>query len=177
MYAYSDYVLNGVGHGEVATRLQGCHFDPGLMRPMIGSDGRPKVVVNTGKVKYDSKGKAHPVYKQVDIDTLRRQGIYNPVWNSTSLRHESWREIDRVVLEAARDRLRATADLAAAGTFSVPGMSRMTLEYEVMSDAGEAAVDMSPVTESRRDSPLFNRATLLLICTMRSVKGWLVLSR
>lgn len=163
MYGYNDFVLNGNGYG-VGNTLQSVHYDTGLMRPYIDTDGRKRVTINTGKFK-TVDGKPQPIFKAVDLEDLRREGYYNPVHNTTTLRKEDWILLDQVVLRAARDRLRAWADLEAANSFSVPGMSKMTLEYEAMSDPGEAVVDMNALTESRRDTPLFSLRSIPLPIT------------
>jgi hypothetical protein len=71
-----------------------------------------------------------------------------------------------VVLRAARQRLRAWADLAGANTFGgFNGMSKTILEHETMSDPGEAIVDMDGLTEGRQDQPRFQLEGLPLPIT------------
>jgi hypothetical protein len=74
--------------------------------------------------------------------------------------------LDTVVLRAARYRLRAWADLAAANSFGgFNGMSKMILEHETMSDPGEALVDFDGLTEGRHDEPRFQLEGLPLPIT------------
>jgi hypothetical protein len=74
--------------------------------------------------------------------------------------------LDAVVLRAARFRLRAYADLAAANSFGgFNGMSKLILEHETMSDPGEAIVDFDGITEGRSDTPLFQLQGLPLPIT------------
>lgn len=117
----SDYVLNGEGHGQVGQILGNARFDPGMLRPYI--DGRHKcVTVNTGRSNYNKKtNRMEPIFENVRVNDLRANGVDMPIWNmtnnATTLRKEEWLELDRVVLRAARYRLRAWADLAAANSF------------------------------------------------------------
>jgi hypothetical protein len=123
--------------------------------------------VNTGRREYNKNTKRlEPVYEKVRVNDLIANGIHLPVYNATTLRKEEWIELDRVVLRAARFRLRAWADLAAANSFGgFNGMSKMILEHETMSDPGEAQVDMDGLSEGRGDSPQFQLQGLPLPIT------------
>lgn len=158
-----SFILNGAAHGQVAESLAGCYFDPNLMRPYIDSSGRRCVTINTRKV--DAKGK--PIFERRLIADLINSGISNPVFNSTSLRKEEWIELDRVVLRAARQRLRAVTDLGSNGlTYGgFNGMAKTILEHETMNDPGEAIVDMDGITTGRSDAPLFQLQGLPLPIT------------
>lgn len=158
---FVDYVLNGQGHGEVGEQLAGCRYDPGLLRPYIGKNGRHYVTVNTGRTE-DGK----PVYEARLVSDMMHNGVPIPVANATSLRKDEWIELDRVVIKAARQRLRAWTDLEAASSFGgFNGMSKMILEHETMSDPGEAVVDMDALTPGRTDSPKFQLEGLPLPIT------------
>lgn len=158
---FVDYVLNGQGHGEVGEQLAGCRYDPGLLRPYIGKNGRKYVTVNTGRTE-DGK----PVYEARLVTDMMNMGIPVPVANATSLRKDEWIELDRVVIKAARQRLRAWTDLEAASSFGgFNGMAKMILEHETMSDPGEAVVDMDALTPGRTDSPKFQLEGLPLPIT------------
>jgi hypothetical protein len=94
---------------------------------------------------------------------------FDPAWltaNVSSLRKEAWIELDRVVILAARQRLKAYADLEAKNSYGgFNGMSKMTLEHEAMSDPGEAVVDMDGLSEGRNDTMLFKLRSLPLPIT------------
>lgn len=174
----SDFIVGNQAHGEVANALQQVRYDAGLMRPYFDSRGRPSVSMFTGKSE-TRKGPdgspicnahgdpvQHPVYRQELIANLRARGVDNPVWNATSLRRLEWEMIDRAVIRASRDRLRAWADISAANTYGgFNGMSKSYLVRETMTDVGEALVDMDGLTESRGDSPLFTPDALPLPIT------------
>lgn len=162
-----DFILNGQGHGPLAEMLAGCRFDPGMLRPYFDKHGRRCVTVNTGRSEYNPKTQRYePKYEQVRIDDLIANGISTPVFNATSLRKEEWLQLDQVVLRAARYRLRAWADLAAANSFGgFNGMSKLILEHETMSDPGEAVVDMDGLTEGRTDAPKYQLEGLPLPIT------------
>ncbi len=159
---FMDYVMNGQGYGEVAQQLQGCRFDPGLLRPYIDSRGQRCVTINSGRIGVDGK----PIYEKRLVSELVSNGINSPVFNATSLRKEEWIMLDTVVIKAARQRLRAWSDLAAANTFGgFNGMSKLILEHETMSDPGEAIVDMDGLTEGRTDAPKYQLEGLPLPIT------------
>lgn len=145
---------------------QGMRWDPGLRRPYKDKYGRPSVTINTGRWTTE-RGVRVPLREHRLIsDVVNNYGIMSPVFNSTSLRKEEWKELDRVVLRAARYRLLAWADLAASNSFGgFNGMSKLVLEYETMADPGEAIVDMTGLTEGRTDSPLFQLQGLPLPIT------------
>jgi hypothetical protein len=159
---FTDFLLNGQGHGQVAEAIAGCRFDPGLLRPYIDSRGNRCVTINTGRNRPDGT----PERQKRLVAELVNNGVASPVFNATSLRKEEWVQLDMVVLRAARQRLRAWADLAAANTFGgFNGMSKTILEHETMSDPGEAIVDMDGLTEGRTDSPKYQLEGLPLPIT------------
>lgn len=162
-----DFIQNGQGHGEVGSGLQDVRYDPGMLRPYLNDRGVPCVTINTHrKVKDNKTGEYVDVYKSVPQAELMRRGISSPVWNATSLRKDEWIKMDQAVQMAARQRLRAWADLAGSSSLSgFDGMSKVTLEYESMSDPGEAVQDMDGLAEGRTDSPLFNIRSIPLPIT------------
>jgi hypothetical protein len=162
MLMFVDMVFNGQGHGPVGEALAGCRFDPGLLRPYVDGRGNRCVTINTGR--RDSEGR--PVYEKRLVAEMINMGVSSPVFNATSLRKDEWIQLDTVVLRAARQRLRAWADLAGANTFGgFNGMSKTILEHETMSDPGEAIVDMDGLTEGRQDQPRFQLEGLPLPIT------------
>lgn len=148
---FVDTIVNGVPNGEVAGALVRCRFDPGYLRPYLDSKGRPSVSVLDGF----SDGK--PKYRQLLVNQALEQGIPILVNNATTLRKDEWALLDTAVVTAARARLRAWQDLETlVPAFSgFDGMSRTVLEYEAMSDPGEAVVDMDALSEGRDVPPLF----------------------
>lgn len=143
---FTDFFLNGRSHGDVAQKLQECRFDPGLLRPYLDSAGQRCVTINDGR--------GRPVRRTVA--ELINNGVHSPVFNAMTLRKDEWIQLDTAVIRAARQRLRAWADLAAANsTGGFNGMAKTVYEYQTMSDAGEAVVDMDAMTEGRNDTPKF----------------------
>ena len=162
----------GAGHspvaGGVGEQLMQCRFDPGLMRPYINENGVKCCTVNTGRIVTNEKtGRREPEFEEVSVKDLMDSGIYNPVFNAvTGLRKDEWIELDNVVIRAARQRLRAFGDLAAANTFGgFNGMAKTVLEHETMSDPGQAVVDMDGLTPGPTDSPQFQLEGLPLPIT------------
>lgn len=163
---FVDFILNKQGHGPVGEQLAGCRFDPGLMRPYLDQYGRQCVTVNTGRLRYNREENTYePIYQQALVSELLNSGIPIPVSNATTLRKNEWIELDKVVLDAARERLRAWSDLAGANTFSLNGMTKTILEHETVSDPGEANVDMDGVTPGRTDRPKYQLEGLPLPIT------------
>jgi hypothetical protein len=164
---FVDFVLNGQGHGPVGEALGEVRFDPGILRPFLNSKGIPCVTINTGRMKYNDKLKRHaPIIETVPVSMLVQRGVNTQVFNAISMRRESWIEMDRAVIRAARQRLSAWRDLEGANSFGgFDGMARMTLEYDAMSDPGEAVVDMDGIVDARTDSPLFKTRSIPLPIT------------
>lgn len=164
----ADFILNGQGHGEVGQRLAACRMDPGLMRPYYNEDGESCLNVNTGRTRFNPEtGHNEPIFEEYVGNEIANLGL--PIANATLLRKDEWQMMDQVVLKAARQRLRAWGDLAAANTLGgFNGMSKTILEHETMSDPGEAIVDMDGITEGRADEPLFQREALPLPITHSS---------
>lgn len=164
---FTDFVLNGQGNGEVGRVLGEMRYEAGMLRPYIDSNGDRCVTINTGRLVMDNKtGDYVPKLAKVRIQDLQSRGIFHPVFNATSLRFRDWIEMDRVVIKAARTRLRAWADLEAANSYGgFNAMGKMTLEYEAMSDPGSAVVDMDAIATGRNDSPLFNLRSIPLPIT------------
>ena len=154
---FVDFILNGQGHGAVGEQLAGARFDPGLLRPYVDAKGQHCVTVNTGRMQYDDKlHRMVPVYEKHLVRDMVNNGVPVPTTNATSLRKDEWLQLDQQVIKAARARMRAWGDLAAANTYGgFNGMGKMVLEHETMSDPGEAMVDMDGLAEGRTDSPLF----------------------
>ena len=171
---WTDIIINGKGQGDLAATLDidngsGVRFDEGLLRPYFAerkSDRRlvPVCSVNTGRTesRKDAKGevicnsegdpKVFSVREVVEVRDLIDNGVESPVFNATTLTKDQWVRFDRRVQLAVRNRLRAWSDLASRNTLGgFDGMSSTILEYETLSDDGEAVVDMDGLTEGRTD--------------------------
>lgn len=130
-------------------------MDLGMKRPYIDEKGRRCVDLLTGKTTpvLNEKGKPvlnaagnplrQPERRKMFQAELMANGMYDPVWNATSLRIDEWREMDRAVLEEVRQELRAWSDLSSRSPY--PGFNayaKKVLEWETMDDVGHAVVDM-----------------------------------
>jgi uncharacterized linocin/CFP29 family protein len=142
-----------------------------LRQPWLDSMGRACVTINDlngGYTKQDSNGgEPKPLLRSYLVNDLRNMGYPVPmVTNATSLRPRDWIQMDTQVVRAFRQRLRATADLESASSYGgFNAMGRMTLEYQAMSDPGEAVVDMDARTDGRNDLPNFILRSLPLPIT------------
>lgn len=177
--APTDFVLNGKGHGEVGEALADVRYDPGLMRPYFDEKKRNCVLVNTGRTQYrkvngqivtnkrTGEPIREPIYeKRLVADLVMNHGVTKLVHNATVLSKEQWVTLSSVVRTAYRKRLRAWSDLMATSSYGgFDGMSTMMLEYQTMSDPGEAVVDFDAMTEGRNDQPLFKLEGLPLPIT------------
>lgn len=166
---FTDVILNGKPSGETAQRVAEARFDPGIMRPYLDEKGRAAISVNTGRfepikdrngeIVYNESGEAQmrPVYEKQLVNHRLIEGLPVPyVGNATTLRKDQWIHLDNVVLTAARKRLRAWADLRSSNTYGgFDAMANPILEYETVSDPGEAVVDMDAMSEGRNFSPQF----------------------
>lgn len=147
MYTQMDYILNGEGHGPLGEMFAGMRFDPGLMRPYWDENRRNCVTVNCGR-----NADGTPILRKRTIgDMLINEGI--TINGPTQLRKLEWVRFDRAVKMAARERLQAWTDLMSRSSYGgFDGMAVSMLEYETMSEMGEALVDMDGLTEGRSDA-------------------------
>lgn len=177
--SYQDFILNGKGHGNVGSVLGEVHFDPGLLRPFFDDRGRSCVMVNTGRTETrndsnnrplmnkDGTVRRFPVYeKRLVQDLVMNHGMTKLALNATTLTKEQWVSMSNIVRETYRQRLRFWDDLMANSSYGgFDGFSTMVLEYQTVSDAGEAVVDFDAMTEGRADQPLFKLEGLPLPIT------------
>jgi len=83
-----------------------------------------------------------------NVNALRTQDV---------LRKNEWISFDQKVVEVARRRLVAVGDLMAAGlTYDVPNALGVTkVEWETISDLGDATISMSGISQGQNDRPDF----------------------
>jgi len=137
-----NFILNGKAQGDVASKLLDCNFDVRALRPFVGQDGKSYLTVN-------NSGKEQCI----------------PISNTTAtLRKDEWKLIDETVIGVAKSRLKAVADLRAAGlTYNIPnGMGTTVLSTERVSDINPAAVSMDGMRENANDRAEFDIVNLPL---------------
>jgi len=163
---YTDFIMNGEGHGELGSSLEAMRFDTGLARPYFDTDGTKVCTVRTGKriplvrnneIVRNEDGTTIMVdeKQKVRIRDLIANDVWSPVFNATTLSKDQWLTLDSRVIKAARARLRAWSDLRAANTYTIDGMSTSVLEHETITDDGEAIVDMEGMNEGRNDRSIY----------------------
>jgi hypothetical protein len=137
-----DLIMNGVGHGSIATRLLAHNMDIGALRPFQGDDGRSYASLSTGRF----------VNGQAERRTVALQNA------SASLRKDEWLRLDRTIMTAAKQRLRAVADVRARGLELrlSNGMGTTSLQYQTMGDITPATISMDPIRRSEIDRPEFD---------------------
>lgn len=172
MFVYRDYMMDGNYQGPVGnsmtlgSRGDRAWFDPALRRPFFGTkSGKPCFLVNRAMyglpnawTRQDSRGgEARPLQGVITCqDFEQRTGIRSPVANATVFSKEQWLYLDGKINLAARYPLRLWADLSAAVPFSgFNGMATPILEYQALSDPGQAMVDMRGDTMGNRDTPQY----------------------
>lgn len=150
-------VLNGGVHVVDRAAFGRMQYDPGLSRPYMERNGKIYVDVTVNyEVARDEKG--HPITNggglvmkpivepQLVTDRLRHRMPVIDVDNASVYSKDQWIQLDQVVKGALRQRLRAWADLRATSTMGgFDGMATPILEYEIMTDNGEAMVDMEGI--------------------------------
>jgi len=138
-----DFILNGQATGDVANTLMMNNFDVNALRPWIGKDKRTYVAVQNAEGKM----------------------VAQPTQNATAtLRKDDWIILDQAIVKAAKERLKAVADLRSAGlTFNIPnGMAKTVLQTETQSDISPATISMDGMRESDTDRPVFELNNLPL---------------
>jgi len=118
----------------MASSMAQGNLDVGLMRPYIKS----------------SNGRMVGMF-------VNQDGRERPVQNAV-LRKEEWVEYDTALIEAAKIRLRGVADLLGRGLeFNIAnGFGKTVLEWETMTELGEAQVNMDAVPQPENDRLEFN---------------------
>ena len=129
-------------------------FDPGWRKPYLNKYDVPCVNICVPGRTTVEKGKRVHVRKEVPIALLTNQGRMPAIFNSTALPKETWIEYDRQAVRAARRPMRFSQDIKDKNSFGgFNGMAKTILEYEAISDVGEAIVDMTGLGGMRRDTP------------------------
>ncbi len=138
-----DFVLNGQGSGSVAALLIQNGMDPDYLRPWIGENDWSYITVANGFTVND-KGEKVPKYE----NRLTRNA-------NATLTKDAWNLLDGVIVKAARERLRAVADLRSAGlTFNLPnGWAHTVLQYQRITDNGPATVSMDALRNGINERP------------------------
>jgi len=137
----SDFVVDGVAHGSVATRLLASNGDPMVMKPYVGSDGRDYIT----RMVTNSAGER----------TAQPTLIHN---GNALLRKNDWIAMDQEVERVAKPRLQLVGDLRTSGhDIILPnGMSKSTFEYEAMTDISRATTSMDGIRRGNSDRVNFD---------------------
>lgn len=143
----TDFVLNNAASGSIASQLLASNFDPNVLRPFVGSDGRSYINRQTG------------------VDDNGQPIVQSLVTNAgATLRKDEWEAIDDVVVKAARKRLKIVNWLRGSGlsTNLTNGFGKTVLQYERQSDISDARISMDGLTPGDSDRPVYDLVNLPL---------------
>lgn len=142
-----DFILNNAASGSMASQLLASGFDPNVLRPFVGADGRSYINRQTG---VDDNG----------------QPIVNALVTNAgaTLRKDEWEAIDDVVVKAARKRLKIVNWLRSSGlsTNLTNGFGKTLLQYERQSDISDARISMDAISPGDSDRPVYDLVSLPL---------------
>lgn len=143
----TDFVLNNAASGSIASQLLASNFDPNVLRPFVGSDGRSYINRQTG------------------VDDNGQPIVQSLVTNAgATLRKDEWEAIDDAVVKAARKRLKIVNWLRGSGlsTNLTNGFGKTVLQYERQSDISDARISMDGLTPGDSDRPVYDLVNLPL---------------
>lgn len=156
---FDHYVGNmaGTADSPAAAMNANAGFNPLLYRPYLDERGRRCCAIKTGrKILVNSTGDYVDEVKAYTIKALEERNIYSPVWNAQLLPLRAWIAMDEAIVRQRRLRLRAYEDLAARSRRTgFNAYAKATIEYQAMTDPGEAVKDMDGTSPGRTDRPLF----------------------
>lgn len=139
-----DIILNGQGHGSIASTLLRHNFDTGALRPYIDTDD--------GRHYYT-------------VTNNRGEEVALPLTSNTAtMRKDEWEYFDRQAIKVAKPRMKAVADLIRAGlVLTIPnGMAYTVIQYQTMSDISPATISMDGLRRSENDRPVYDLRNLPL---------------
>lgn len=155
MFLEQDFIdTDGRGHGEFGSEIGRIVTQPGLWRPYLDDRGRECVTVNLRPKYNNSTGQYDPNPKKFCLNTLRRRAPSlvrdTPAANAATMTQRAWIYLDKMIVEERRHRLRAWADAAARVSKNIGNAyAKKTVEWQVMTDPGEAVVDMDGLADGR----------------------------
>ena len=144
------FQMAGLSGSKSADLLLAHNMDPACLRPYQLNDGR--ICVD----RWDMQQNKY-VVQQVGYNA-------DPVNNATTFRKDAWLQFDQAVIAAARPRMKAWADIRAAGlTYTIPnGIGKTSLEYEEQSDIRRATISMDGLRRGDTDRAVYNPKTMPL---------------
>lgn len=137
-----DFILNGAATGNISSQLLATNGDMNVLRPFVGDDGKSYISVK----QPDGSAKA----------LVTNAGA--------TLRKDEWRQIDDVVVKAARKRLKIVNWLRSSGlSVDIPnGFGTTVYQYERQSDISAARVTMDALAPGDNDRPIYDLVNLPL---------------
>jgi uncharacterized linocin/CFP29 family protein len=148
-----DFIFNGKAHGGLlksgtaAALLLNSGFDPGVLRPYEILDTNGTAIHNCVSVMNRATGKY----------------VETPIQNAALLRKDEWKQYDTAIVTAARNRLGAVASLMSSGlVYNLNGMGKTVMDYEKISDVGEAQLSMDGLTRGENTRQTYDTGYLPL---------------
>ena len=121
------------GFGDAADKLIMANGDPGILRPHLGDDGRAYVTLGAG------------------TKNERVIAVNAPA----TLPIDAWKAMDRAVIRGLEMRVRAFADIRAAGLeYNLPnGMAHTILQFQRVYGRQKATLSMDPTRRGEGNKP------------------------
>jgi len=135
---FTDYVLDGQGHGSVGSKLQEHGFDFGALRPYYGKDGRSQWITTN----------------RVDPKDGVIKAMATPVRNNpATLPRLAWTQMDDLLIKEALPPMQAWADLRGSASVNIPNaMGTLVYQYQqqVARQNATLSIDGDRVTDRDR---------------------------
>lgn len=156
-----DLILNGQGHGKVASSLLEADFNANLLRPILGKDGRTPFILQPVLNEYGMpvmEGQGEARRRKMRMMSVANTGI------TAAFRKDDWIKMDETILKVSKPRLRFVGDLRGAGlVYNIPeGYGKTVLQYQSMTDITDAEIAMDANRETQADRPSFDLTNLPL---------------
>lgn len=149
MTAQIDFIEPSSGslQGELANAV-GLNFNVHALRPFLNKYNQSMI---TKQVFNNKQGKF--VFQSVPS-----------MKHNASLSRDQWIEIDKIVVRVARERIGAVDDLLNRNlVYNIPNaMAKTILEYEKITDVGQAQISMDGISKTDNIAPTYSTAFLPL---------------
>lgn len=158
------YAMNGLGEGPSLTQLKKNGMDPGILRPFMEIDRRTGLPTGRSLAKVVARNPytGQPVYNEKGEPQKRVIVVNSP----TTMLEQDWKDIDKRVEFAAKQRLRLFGDVYGANPYNIAnGMGTIAITNNTAIRNATAMISMDPIRRGRRSRPLMETTIMPLPCT------------